>query len=108
MSVMREFPVCGSRPLPRRLARRGLVLLAVPGLLVSACSSGDERASSGASGDTETTGPVAGAQENAVASGAGYRGLGLSDWYLLSKGDLEALCTYAGRNAIGGFPNDKY
>ena len=45
---------------------------------------------------------------NAFVLAAGYRGLGLSDWYLPSKGELQALCTYAGRNAIGGFPNDKY
>ena len=50
---------------------------------------------------------VAGGQ-NAFVLAAGYRGLGLSDWYLPSKGELQELCRYEGRNAIGGFPNDKY
>ena len=50
--------------------KRSLVLMAAAGLLVSACSSGDEQSSPGAPIDTETTAPVAGAQENAVVSGA--------------------------------------
>ena len=49
--------------------KRSLVLLAAMGLLVSACGSGGQE-SSGAPVDTETTAPVAGAQENAVGSGA--------------------------------------
>lgn len=37
-----------------------------------------------------------------------YRGGGLADWYLPSLSELEALCRYPGRNAIGGFPARKY
>ena len=49
--------------------KRSLVLLATAGLLVSACGSGGQE-SSGVPNDTETTAPVASAQENAVVSGA--------------------------------------
>ena len=38
----------------------------------------------------------------------GYRGGGLSDWYLPSFGELMELCTYLGRNEIGGFVNMAY
>jgi len=39
----------------------------------------------------------------AVTLATGYRGLGLTDWYLPSQDELVALCKYEGRNAIGGF-----
>ncbi len=41
--------------------------------------------------------------KSAVTAAAGYRGLGLADWYLPSEDELRALCLYTGRNAIGGF-----
>ena len=39
----------------------------------------------------------------AVTLSVGYRGGGLTDWYVPSADELVALCTYEGRNAIGGF-----
>ncbi len=44
----------------------------------------------------------------AVTLAAGYRGLGLADWYLPSQDELYELCKYEGRNAIGGFPAKQY
>ena len=44
----------------------------------------------------------------AITLAAGYRGGGLADWYLPSVDELAALCRYTGRDAIGGFPADKY
>jgi hypothetical protein len=41
--------------------------------------------------------------KSAVTVAAGYRGLGLDDWYLPSEDELRALCLYEGRDAIGGF-----
>jgi hypothetical protein len=41
--------------------------------------------------------------QSAVALASGYRGLGLTDWYLPSQAELVKLCQYEGRNAIGGF-----
>ena len=43
-----------------------------------------------------------------VTLAAGYRGGGLSDWYLPSGGELTELCKYTGRNAIGGFVDQVY
>jgi hypothetical protein len=45
---------------------------------------------------------------SAVTLAAGYRGGGLSDWYLPSGGELTELCKYTGRSAIGGFTADAY
>ncbi len=46
--------------------------------------------------------------QSAVTLAAGYRGLGLADWYLPSQDELVELCKYEGRNAIGGFIAGKY
>ncbi|MEY4372333.1 MAG: hypothetical protein RL219_1102 [Actinomycetota bacterium] len=46
--------------------------------------------------------------QSAVTLAAGYRGLGLADWYLPSQDELVELCKYEGRNAIGGFTAGKY
>ena len=45
---------------------------------------------------------------SAVTLATGYRGGGLSDWYLPSGGELTELCKYEGRDAIGGFEAKKY
>lgn len=45
---------------------------------------------------------------SAVTLTRGYRGGGLTDWYLPSEAELVALCHYGGRNAIGGFPGSEY
>lgn len=45
---------------------------------------------------------------SALTLATGYRGGGLSDWYLPSGGELTELCKYTGRNAIGGFSAAKY
>ncbi|MEN9505107.1 MAG: hypothetical protein RI958_1033, partial [Actinomycetota bacterium] len=44
----------------------------------------------------------------AITLAAGYRGGGFADWYLPSVDELAALCRYTERDAIGGFPADKY
>jgi hypothetical protein len=52
---------------------------------------------------TECTNPP-----TAVTLATGYRGLGLTDWYLPSQDELVELCKYEGRNAIGGFLAKQY
>jgi len=46
--------------------------------------------------------------EGALTLSTGYRGGGLSDWFLPSGGELTELCRYTERNAIGGFVSGQY
>jgi len=46
-----------------------------------------------------------GGTTTAITLAKGYRGGDLTDWYIPSEDELNALCEYKGRTSIGGFPS---